>query len=148
MFDEPNGLSESRDPLNRAHWFLNEAMPLPPDERIRFEIYLDSCIIFARSAMHRMDTRLRKAGHSGWLKSFTDPADLTAVEFFRNKRDRLLKEAASRIGQTIYFGDPPSPPRASDFYYYVQDERAVVTVERYLGRIRAIIESAARNYIF
>ena len=69
-----------------------------------------------------------------------------SVEFFRNERDWILKEAPPKIGQVVRLGGRPAE-RATELYYFEKPEiPAVETVERHLKELHQIISDAEHRF--
>jgi hypothetical protein len=142
---------ESRHALSRATLFLEKAKACPPDERVEFEAFLEASIVFARAAIHRLQSKYRK--HSKWKAVWDSWAPQPAVLFFWRERNWILKEAPPRLGQKVFaasIGSRRSAPqlastRAAEFYYYEGPETpATVTVERHLVSLKALLTEAER----
>jgi hypothetical protein len=147
---QPGPDSESRDAMTRAFRFLREAQCCPASDREWYEACLEASLIFGRAAVHRTKERLSRQGHgSTWWESIAgDPS----VEFVRNHRDHLLKEASAKVGQIVFVGTatddgpniPPDAPELADGYYFFEDAsiRATTTAEKHLTRVRELISNA------
>lgn len=154
---------DSRSAIERARLFLNKAKACSTDRRIDFESYLEASIIFGRAAIHRVKNQHeKKKGFKEWWNSLLSDS---SVEFFRSKRDFILKEGPSQVGQIINM--PRIPPllnvvgqnfedtetdlnndnislSAADLYYYEDPSiPATETVEGHLN----IIEHHIISYI-
>ena len=132
-----------RHPISRARFFLRLSDDSRFDERERFEAFLDASIIFARAALHHLKFDFER--HPDWKKWWGDLADDPAVEFFREKRNFILKQAPLKVGQVI------SPGKiiklARDFYYFERPGiPATVTVREHLERLETIVLNAETRF--
>jgi hypothetical protein len=105
--------AERRKALSRAEFFLDLAEQCPIDKRDDFEAFLEASIVFARSALHRLKSKYEK--HPGWNSWFSQLRGTPSVEFFREHRDFLLKEASVKVGQLATF-NPVT--RATQLYFF------------------------------
>jgi len=143
---------ESRHAVSRARFFLDKAKGCPPDSRIDFEAFLEACIVFARAAVHR--TKSKHQGHPNWNSVWSHWRQQPAIQFFRQERDWILKEAPPKLGQKIF---PPSigsseptavPCSASGFYFYDDPNvPAAVTVEGHLASLEALLATAEQQLL-
>ncbi len=128
---------ESRQALPRAKFFLDKAEKCDANHRVDFEAFLDASIIFARSAVHRVESRFKKK--RGWKTFWDSKRGDTAVEFFRKERNHILKKGPSKIGQIINLGG--TLPLAKTFYYY-EDPHTPAT-----DTVRQHIDSIEKNFV-
>jgi hypothetical protein len=112
-------------------------------DRAEFEAYLGTSIVFARSALHRLQTKYGK--RPGWTEWWDGLLSNAAVEFFRKHRNTVLKEARLPIGQIVYQGGH-AQDLASIFYYFEDGVPATVTVGRHLGTLEGIVRDAIEKF--
>jgi len=127
---------ESRTAIARAEFFLALAEGCDAQHRLEFEAYLEATIVFARAAIHRAK---QAAPPSWWSALGGNPS----VEFFRNERDHLLKEAPPKINQVVRLGVQETVAAAS-YYYDDVKTPATETVQRHLLEIRARVAGFER----
>jgi hypothetical protein len=147
-------IRDSRSALSRARFFLEKAKECPADARIDFEAFLEASIVFARAAMHRIQTRYRK--HQNWKVWWDSLLDNPSVTLLREERDWILKEASPKIGQKIFMPSigpsdadipAPRPYRASEFYYFeTPDVEATATVETHLIELEKLLIDAEERF--
>ena len=133
-----------RDAIQRAKFFLDKARHCPADERADFEAYLEAAIVFTRAALHRLQARFKShpAWKHWWDLLLSDPS----VDFIREERNRILKEAPPKIGQVLY-GGSQQPQYASAFYYYESAGiPATDTVNRHLNRIADLVAQGETRF--
>jgi hypothetical protein len=142
---------ESRGALARAAFFLDKAKACPLDAREDFEAFLEASIIFARAAVHRFKTK--HDGHPSWKAVWDAWSDEPAVEFFRQERDWILKEAPPKIGQKLFAPSVGTnttayaPSSAAEFYYYYDPGTpATATVEAHLVALRGLLGKAEQVF--
>ncbi len=142
---------ESRGALSRAKLFLEKAKACPVDAQVDFEALLEAAIVFARAALHRLQTRYRK--HPEWKAWWNGLEGDPAVEFFRCQRNLILKEAPPKLGQKIFAAsigtaEPShSPAWASELYYFDDAHvSATTTVERYLNDLEEWLAEGERRF--
>lgn len=133
-----------RHAISRARFFLQKAEQCSVQHRDDFEAYLETAIVFARAALHRLQSE--NSQHPNW-KSWWDPLfSNTAVTFFREERNWILKEGPPRIGQVIPLGR--SSDLAADLYYYESPGiRATDTVKRHLDEIEKLLLDAQSRFV-
>ncbi len=85
-----------RHAVSRAWFFLGKARECSGGQRRDFEAYLEAAIIFARAAIHRAKAQFE--GQPNWKAWWNSLLENDSVEFFRNERDWILKEAPLKIG--------------------------------------------------
>jgi hypothetical protein len=131
-----------RHAISRAEFFLSLATGCNIEERDYFEAYLEAAIVFARSALLRLEAlyKTHLGWKSWWDSLLTDPD----VNFFRHERNCIIHKAPSKIGQIISVGGRSNA--AADYYYYEAPSiPATATVERHLKGIEKIaLDSEAR----
>jgi hypothetical protein len=123
------------------------------DRRIEFEAFLEAAIVFARAAVHRLQTRHRN--HPQWKAWWASLGGNSSVQFFRTQRDWLLKEAPPKIGQRAFLkslvvrgwqrSQPLGyePTKAAEFYFFEEpDIVATYTVERHLAELERLLKEA------
>ncbi len=140
-------MHQHRIPLLRAHFFLQKSKECPATARFEFEAYLEAAIVFARSAMHRIQTQYGSHPEwADWWKSLeTDPA----VTFFREQRNCILKERQADFGEKLFLAstenpqEPYVPTQASEFYFFESPSiPATDTVERHLQTLKQHFQQA------
>lgn len=137
-------LFPDRHAISRAWFFLNKANECPGDSRGEFEAYLESCIIFARAAIHRVKTQFEH--HQDWALWWKSLLSNPSVEFFRVERDWILKEAPPKIDQVIRLGGHHATKAAELYYYENPNISAADTVERHLIELQKIILDAEQRF--
>ena len=129
-----------RHAISRAQFFLELAKKCSAEQRNEFEAYLEAAIIFARAALHRLQSEYEK--HPSWKNWWSSLLSDSAVQFFRDERNYILKEGPPKIGQIVRLGGE-IPCTATELYYIENPEvPAVVTVERHLASIKNLILQA------
>ena len=93
--------AHERTAVARAEFFLALAEQCSPEQRTEFEAFLEAAIVFARAALHRLKNEFES--HPSWNVWFAQLKGNPAVEFFREHRDFVLKEASPKVGQIISF---------------------------------------------
>ena len=133
-----------RHPISRARFFLQLAKRCPVEKRDEFEAYLEASIIFGRAALHRFQSEHER--QSNWKPWWDGLRSNPAVIFFRNERNRILKEGPPKIGQIIRVGGPPAP-MATELYYYEDPQTpATDTVEKHLNAVEALLVEAQSRF--
>lgn len=152
---------DSRHAISRARFFLAKARECRIDSREEFEAHLESSIVFARAAIHRVQHKYgTEVGFKKWWDSLEhDPS----VVFFRIHRNTILKKHPPQVGQRIIMpllrvhmtvggepegststsGDLPEEiSYASDVYYFDDDPSmsAIDKVEEHLIKLEAHIK--------
>lgn len=128
-----------RDAISRAKQFIGMARQCRIDERDEYEAFLEAAVVFGRTALHRLQPLYKK--HSCWKQWCDGLLGDESVEFFRAKRNFLLKEGPTRVGQVIRVGTPTT--KADEHYYFEDpDVPATETITRHLGRIGEVVQSA------
>lgn len=131
-----------RTPLARAEFFLTLAERCSIEERIEFEAFLEASIVFARAALHRLKKNFES--HPLWPTWFSSLKGDRSVEFFREQRDFLLKEAPPKLGQIISF-DPAIS--AAKFYYFDDPTiTAAATIRSHLQRYAEILKDGEDRF--
>lgn len=137
----------SRTASARAQLFVEMAAQCPADKRVEFEAFVEASIVFARAALHRVQTRYR--GHPCWQAWWSALATNPSVDFFRKERDWLLKEASPKIGQRGFVGcaggseQGYQPILADEFYFFESPTvSATVTLTRHLEEIERVLAEA------
>ncbi len=133
-----------RHAISRSRFFLGLARDCPGERRDEFEAYLEAAIVFARAALHRLQTQY--STHTEWSPWWEALLRDASVTFIRDERNWILKNAAPKISQIIRLGGP-LPPRAADLYYY-EDQRtpADITIARHVDRIEEIVRQADARF--
>ena len=134
-----------RHPISRARFFLRLSDVSRLDEREHFEAFLEASIVFARAALHHLPFLFD--GRPGWKSWWDSLAHDPAVEFFKEKRNWILKEGSSKVGQIIKAGQIIAAPRARDFYYFERPNiPATDTVGKHLGSLETIVLDAETRF--
>jgi hypothetical protein len=132
-----------RDAISRSRFFLGQAQNCPGDRRDEFEAYLEAAIIFARAALHRLQSQYHS--HVEWKSWWNALLYDDTVKFIRDERNWILKEAPPKINQIIRLGGP-TPLRAGTLYYYDAGIPADITIEKYIDRIEEIVREAEARF--
>jgi len=120
--------AHERAAIARAEFFLALAEQCSPEQRTEFEAFLEAAIVFARAALHRLKSKFKS--HPAWKACFAQLKGNPSVEFFREHRDFLLKEASPKVGQIISFN---SVATAAQLYYFEDPSvTATETVRKHL----------------
>jgi thioesterase domain-containing protein len=120
--------AHERTAIARAEFFLALAEQCTPEQRTEFEAFLEAAIVFARAALHRLKSEFES--HSSWKAWFAQLKGNPSVEFFREHRDFLLKEASPKVGQIISFN--PVATAAQLYYFEDPSVTATATVRKHL----------------
>jgi len=99
---------ESRKALSRARFFLAKADQCSAEDRLEFEAFLEAAMVFARSALLRLEAKYKK--HPRWKPWWSALKANPDVEFFRTERNWIVPEAAPRLGHR---GSSRAPARQS-----------------------------------
>lgn len=140
MFSDGQGMSElpKRHALSRAEFFLTLAEQCTPEQSEDFEAYLEASIVFARTAIHRLQAKYHR--HPAWKKWFKSLQKNPAVEFFRGERNFIVKKGPPKMGQ-ISTLNPIK--RAAQLYYYEQPSfDATKTVRVHLNSLIETVTEA------
>ena len=133
-----------RHSISRARLFINLADQCPFAERDTHEALLEAAVIFCRAALHRLTTRYRK--NPDW-KTWFDPVRTNpSVEFIREERNWILKEAPPKFGQRIIVGAPFD--KAKLLYYYIGDSEttAIDALRVHVDEIERIIRDGEQKF--
>lgn len=137
----------SRTAAARARLFVQLAADCHADKRVEFEAFVEASIVFARAALHRLQTRHRR--HPQWQSWWSALATNPSVEFFRKQRDWVLKEAPPRIGQRGFVGcagssNPGHTPTLADEFYFFESAAvsATSTLFAHLQEIERLLAEA------
>ena len=132
----------NREAVSRAEFFLKLARACPVEERAEHEAFLEASIIFARAELHRMRTRFAKA--PGWRLWWSSIETDSAVRFFTQHRNFILKEGSAQVHQIINF----NPVVLAEVLYYFEtpDIPAAATVERHLTRFSELYADAQLKF--
>lgn len=122
-----------RHAISRARFFLDLAKRCSVEERDEFEAYLEASIIFARTAIHRLQSEHKH--HSNWRPWWDSLRSDPAIEFFRDERNWITKQGPSKIGQVIGVGGLPGNMASGLYYYENPKTPATETVEKHLNVI-------------
>jgi hypothetical protein len=136
-----------RHAIPRARFFLKKAVECRADQRDEFEAYLDAAIIFARTALLRLQSAYEN--HPDWQQWWdnllVDATTSPAVNFLRYERNWILHEAPAKINQVIRVGQ--TPILATELYYYEQPEiPATHTVEKHINTTESIVLDADKKF--
>ena len=97
------GRSVARDTLERAMFFVERAAPIGTADRVAFQAFIESAIVFARSVtLHLQNQYARIPEFPGWYVTWQDRlrADPLA-KFFTEKRNYVLKEGPLEVRKHI-----------------------------------------------
>ena len=125
--------------ISRARQFLDLADECPMEQRDRCEAFMEAAIIFCRAALQRVKSRYcGRPGWKPWWDGLLNDADL---DFIRQRRNWIVKEAPETFGQVVRPGQPFL--RAADCYYYnTHTIRATTTLRRCVDVTERHIEDA------
>lgn len=131
-----------RHAINRARLFLEKAERCSANDREQFEAYLEAAIIFARTALLRLESEL--GGHPEWDEWWAGLLLDERTEFFRLERNWIVHQAPPKIGQIVRLGEPAE--FAHELYYYeAPNIPATATVRRYVDIVKELeIEARTR----
>jgi hypothetical protein len=133
----------TRHAISRARQFLGLADECTVEQRDRCEAFMEAAIIFCRTALHRMQSQYeRRPGWKAWWDGLLNDPDLN---FIRQHRDWIVKEAPEKFNQVIY----PGQVRllAVDCYYYEHHTiRATTTLRRCLDATERHIRDADARF--
>lgn len=114
--------------ISRAEFFLSLAEKCTPQQRTEFEAFLEAAIVFAHAALHRIKSEFKS--HRSWKAWLNQCKESPSVDFFREHRDFLLKEASSKVGKNISFNTVST---AAQLYYFEDPSiTATATVRNHL----------------
>jgi len=131
-----------RHAIARAEFFLALAERCDVQNRQDFEAFLEAAIIFARTAIHRLQTQCKC--HPEWASWFASIKQDPAVCFFWDQRNFILKEGPPKMGQVISF-NPVS--RAAELYYFESPSvDAAATVRKHLRSLATTISEAEKRF--
>jgi len=130
--------AHERTAIARAEFFLVLAEQCRPEQRTEFEAFLEAAIVFARAALHRLKNEFQS--HPLWMTWFSQLKGNSAVEFFREHRDFVLKEASPKIGQIISFN--PVATAAQMYYFENPFITAAATVREHLRSYAQTLQEA------
>ena len=130
-----------RHAISRARFFLIIAKQCPVEKRDDFEAYLEASIIFGRTALHRFQSKHER--HPDWKRWWDSIETNTAVNFFRNERNQILKKGPPKVGQII----GKNTSIAAELYYYENPQTpATDTVEKHLNDFEALLVDAESHF--
>ena len=133
----------TRHAISRAEFFLVLAEDCKPHQRMNFEAFLEASIIFARTAIHRLQHEFSR--HPEWKDWFDALKDDPAVSFFRVQRDLILKEGRPKLGQIIDFNPIIF---AKELYYFVDPTiDASITVRNHLESLSETVHLAESMFL-
>lgn len=130
--------AQERTAIARAEFFLSLAEQCKPEQRTEFESFLEAAIVFARAALHRLKNEFES--HTSWKAWFAQLKGNPAVEFFREHRDFVLKEAPPKVGQIISFN--PVATAAQLYYFEDPSINAAATVREHLRSFAQTLREA------
>ena len=127
--------AHERTAIARAEFFLALAEQCSPEQRTEFEAFLEATIVFACAALHRLKSEFET--HPSWKAWFAQLKGNSSIEFFREHRNFLLKEASPKIGQIISF----NPVATAAQLYYIEDPSvtATATIRKHLQSYAKIL---------
>ena len=118
-----------RHAISRTRFFLQMAELCSANDREDFEAYLEAAIIFARTAILRLEFELSK--HPDWIDWWSSLLSDETTELFRVARNWIVHQAPPKISQVVRLGSPAELAR--DLYYYeASDVLATITVGQYV----------------
>jgi len=125
-----------RHAISRARFFLQKAEQCTVQQRDECEAYLEAAIVFARTALLRLQWEYEK--HPKWKSWWDGLLANVAVCFIRVERNCIIHERPPKIGQVIRVGQTSG--LAADLYYYESpDIPATDTIKRHLDEIAKLI---------
>lgn len=100
--------------------------------------------MFARAVLHRLQSEYSK--HPKWKSWWDGLLSNTAVSFFRDERNWILKEGPPKVGQVIRLGH--SSDLAADLYYYESpDIPATDTIKLHLDEMEKLVLDAQSRFV-
>jgi hypothetical protein len=153
---------DSRHAIARARFFLQKARKCRIDSREDFEAYIETTIVFAQTALLRLEKKYKKTAiYKTWWKSVKNKR---SVKLFRKHRNVIIHEAPPKVGQILKMplhkvnvtigGEPEGITSASselpeeilyasDLYYFEKDPSISATdkVEEHLNELEAYINN-------
>ncbi len=133
--------------ISRARFFLKKAVGCNADQGDEFEAYLDAAIIFARTALLRIESAYKSHPHwrPWWDNLLVDHNTSPAVEFLRHERNHILHKASAKINRVIHIGQTLAG--ASDSYYYETSEISPTdTVQKHIDTTENIVLDADSRF--
>jgi hypothetical protein len=132
----------SRDAISRAYYFIAKANSCLLEEQAEHEAFLEAAIIFARTAVHRLQSKYEN--HPKWKVWWAELKNNRESEFFRKERDFILKEGPPKVGQMINY----NPEALSKYLYYYEKPGipASDTVWKYLDTLSHIVKEAEEAF--
>jgi hypothetical protein len=136
-------LLPSRHAISRARLFLDLADECTMGQRDRCEALMEAAIVFCRAALHRVQTQYKhRPGWGAWWADLRNDPDL---DFIRQHRDWIVKEAPEKFNQVVRPGQPFES--AADAYYYENyNIRATTTLRRCVDATERHIKDADAKF--
>jgi hypothetical protein len=136
---------ESREALSRARFFLLKASQCPAEDRLEFEAFFEAAMVFARSALLRLEAKYKK--HPKWKAWWDSLKTNPEVEFFRNERNWIVHQAPPRLGQKIFLGDSQAVQLAGQFYFFKDPSvLATASMATYLDSLNTLVMDAESRF--
>ena len=134
--------TDHRHGLARAEFFLRLSENCSVDQLSEFEAHLEASIIFARSAIQRMQLEFKS--HPKWKNWFALMANEPSINFFREERDLVLHECPTHLTQIINFN---AVKRATELRRFKgADVDAASHVRGHLQSYRTLLDDADRRF--
>ena len=114
------------------------------EQRDRCEALMEAAIVFCRAALHRVQTQYKhRPGWGPWWADLRNDRDL---DFIRQRRDWIVKEAPEKFNQVVRPNEPFD--RAADAYHYYENYniRATTTLRRCVDATERHIQDADAKF--
>ena len=133
----------SRHAISRARLFLDLADECTMGQRDRCEALMEAAIVFCRAALHRVQTQYKH--RPGWGAWWADLRNDPNLDFIRQHRDWIVKEAPEKFNQVVRPGQPFES--AADAYFYENyNIRATTTLRRCIDATERHIKDADAKF--
>jgi hypothetical protein len=135
----------NREAISRARFFLALAAECSIDRRSEFEAFADAAILFARSAILRIEKEHKS--HPEFKSWWCDLLSNSQLEYLRKERNLLTHESPSRLGQVIGGG----AKMASAMYFYELDLHgnridAIETLSNWIMETEKVVDHASKKF--
>jgi hypothetical protein len=133
-----------RDAIPRANLFISLAKGCPFSQRNEHEAFLESAVIYGRTALLRIETEYEN--RVGWKEWWGPLLRNKSVKFLQDERNTILHECPPKVNQVIHMG--AREVMAADCYYYGDDPniRAVDTVETHVIETERLVHEGRAQF--